>query len=203
MNIKIDKYEKTGKNKYRIYFTNGEIIDTYDNVILSNDLLLKKEINQSLYHKIMSETTIEEHYLSCKKYIEYRLRSTKEIKDYLNKKSVDYDIVNIVIDKLTKNNYLNDDNFCKSFIHDKLKFTNIGSYQIINELKKNEIDDSIIDKYQYLINNDIMEDKINKIIDKNLKNKKDKSKLRNKLYNNLVRLGYPIDLVITILNQRF
>ena len=203
MNIKIDKYEKTGKNKYRIYFTNGEIIDTYDNVILSNDLLLKKEINQSLYHKIMSETTIEEHYLSCKKYIEYRLRSTKEIKEYLSKKNVDYDIVNTIIDKLTKNNYLNDDNFCKSFIHDKLKFTNIGSYQIVNELKRNEIDDSIIDKYQYLIDNDIMEERINKIIDKNLKTKKDISKLRNKLYNNLVRLGYPIDLVITILNQRF
>ena len=151
----------------------------------------------------MSETTIEEHYLSCKKYIEYRLRSTKEIKDYLSKKNVDYDIVNIVIDKLTKNNYLNDDNFCKSFIHDKLKFTNIGSYQIINELKRNEINDSIIDKYQYLINNEIMEERRNTIIDKKQKTKKDESKLRNKLYNNLVRLGYPIDLVITILNQRF
>ena len=120
-----------------------------------------------------------------------------------NEKSFSKEIVNKLIDKLTQNKYLDDDYFCKCFINDKLKFTNIGSYQIVNELKRNEIDDSIIDKYQYLIDNDIMEERIKKIIDKNLKTKKDISKLRNKLYNNLVRLGYPIDLVITILNQRF
>ena len=46
----------------------------------------------------------------------------------------------------------------------------------------------------------MMNERINKLIDKSLKTNKDKTKLRNKLYNNLVRLGYPIDLVITNLN---
>ena len=201
--MKISKYEKIGKNKYRIYFTDGEIIDTYDNVILANELLLKKEISQELYRKITDETTIEEHYLACKKYIEYRLRSTKEIKNYLYKKQVSNNVIEIIIDKLKNNNYLNDDNFCKCFINDKIKFTNMGSYQIINELKRNEISDTIIDNYLYLINEEVMNERINKLIDKSLRNTKDKAKLRNKLYNNLVRLGYPIDLVITNLNNRF
>lgn len=201
--MKITKYEKIGKNKYRIYFIDGEIIDTYDNVILANELLLKKEISQELYRKITDETTIEEHYLACKKYIEYRLRSTKEIKNYLYKKQVSNNVIEIIIDKLKNNNYLNDDNFCKCFINDKIKFTNMGSYQIINELKRNEISDTIIDNYLYLINEEVMNERINKLIDKSLRNTKDKAKLRNKLYNNLVRLGYPIDLVITNLNNRF
>lgn len=203
MTIKIDKYEKIGKNKYRIYFTNGELINTYDNVILSNDLLLKKEINQTLYQKIIEETTIEEHYISCQKYINYRLRSTKEIKDYLTKKEVDDNTKEVIIEKLTKNKYLNDDYYCKCFINDKLKFTNMGSYKIINELKRNEIDDITINKYQYLIDEEVMNERIKKVINKNLKTSKDKIKLRNKLYNNLVRLGYPIDLVITNLNSMF
>ena len=201
--MKITKYEKIGKNKYRIYFIDGEIIDTYDNVILANELLLKKEISQELYRKITDETNIEEHYLACKKYIEYRLRSTKEIKNYLYKKQVSNNVIEIIIDKLKNNNYLNDDNFCKCFINDKIKFTNMGSYQIINELKRNEISDTIIDNYLYLINEEVMNERINKLIDKSLRNTKDKAKLRNKLYNNLVRLGYPIDLVITNLNNRF
>jgi len=203
MNMKIDKYEKTGKDKYRIYLNNGEVIDTYDNVILSNELLLKKEINQILYQKILEETSIEEHYISCQKYIDYRLRSTKEIKDYLTKKEVDNKTSEIIINKLIKNNYLDDDYFCKCFISDKLKFTNMGAYKIINELKRNEIDETIINNYNYLIDDEVMNERINRLIDKSLKTNKDKSKLRNKLYNNLVRLGYPINLVITNLNNKF
>ena len=48
-----------------------------------------------------------------------------------------------------------------------------------------------------------MNERIDKLINKSLNNKKDISKLRNKLYNNLVRLGYPIDLVISNLNNKF
>lgn len=201
MSISIDKYQKTGKNKYRIYLNNGEIIDTYDTIILSNELLIKKEINQELYQKIITQTTQEEHYLSCQKYIEYRLRSTKEIKDYLKKKQVSN--IEPIITKLIKNNYLNDDNYCKCYINDKLKFTNTGTYKIINELKQKEISTSIIEKYHYLLNDEIMNERIKKIIDKNIQTTSDKTKLRNKLYNNLIRLGYPIDLVITNLNNKF
>lgn len=202
MIIKIDKYEKIGKDKYRIYFENGEIIDTYDNVILNNELLLKKEVDNDLYDKIMKETILEEHYLSCQKYINYRIRSIKEIKDYLKKKYLDSFSIELIVDKLIENKYLDDDNFCRCFINDKLKFTNKGSYQLIDELKKNEISIDVIDKYYYLMDEDIMIDRINKIIDKNIKSVKDKVKLRNKLYNNLVRLGYPINLVISSLNSR-
>jgi len=202
MNIKINKYERIGIDKYRIYLDNGEIIDTYNNVILENDLLLKKELNIELYNKITKETTLEEHYLSSKKYIEYRLRSKKEIKDYLKKKNLNEIDIELIIDKLIKNKYLDDDNYCKCFIKDKLNFTNKGSFQIIEELKRNGISSSIIDKYYYLLDEDIMNERINNLIDKNLKNNNDKIKLRNKLYNNLVRLGYPIDLVISNLNNK-
>lgn len=203
MTVKVNKYERIGTNKYRIYLENGEIIDTYDNVILENDLLLKKEIDLDLYNKITKETILEEQYLSCLKYIEYRIRSTKEIKDYLIRKNIENQDIDLIIDKLTQNKYLNDDYFCKCFINDKLKFTNKGTYQIIEELKKNEITSTIIEKYSYLMDEEVMSERINKFIDKNIKTTKDISKLRNKLYNNLVRLGYPIHLVITSLNQKF
>ena len=203
MTIKINKYEHIGKDKYRIYLDNGEIIDTYNDVILVNDLLLKKEIDINLYNKITKETALEEYYLSLKKYIEYRLRSEKEIKDYLKKKNINEIDIELIIDKLIKNKYLDDDNYCRCFINDKLKFTNKGTYQIIEELKRHGISSSIIDKYYYLLDEDIMNERINNLINKNLKNNNDKTKLRNKLYNTLVRLGYPIDLVISNLNNKF
>lgn len=200
---KITKYENIGKNKYRIYLDNGEIIDTYDNVILKNELLLKKEIDINLYDTITKETLLEEHYLSSQKYINYRLRSTKEIKDYLKKKNLEDNDIDLIVDKLTKNKLLDDEYYCKCFINDKLKFTTKGTYQILEELKKNGIPSSIIEKYYNLMNDEVMNERIIKLIDKSLKITKNKPNLRNKLYNNLVRLGYPIDLVISNLNQKF
>ena len=141
MTMKINKYEHTGIDKYRIYLDNGEIIDTYNDVILENNLLLKKEIDETLYQKIIEQTQIEENYIKARKYIEYRIRSTKEIKDYWKKNNIDNNTIDLIIEKLNKNNYLDDDRFCKSFINDKLKFTNTGEYKIITELKRNEIRD--------------------------------------------------------------
>lgn len=203
--MKIEKYEKIGALKYRLYLDNGEIIDTYDDVILENELLLKKELDEHLYNKILIDTNLQEYYNACVKYIQTRLRSTKEIDDYLKRKQVAEEDRIFIIEKLTKKGLLNDKYFTKCFIHDKLKFTNMGEYRIINELKKLNISTPIIEENKYLFNEEIIQEKINKKIEKAIKSnhKLDNYKLRNKLYNSLLRDGYNPSQVISSLNQYF
>ncbi len=43
--MKIDRFKKMANNKYRIYLEDGNFIDTYDEVIISNNLLYKKELD--------------------------------------------------------------------------------------------------------------------------------------------------------------
>ena len=76
--MKIDKYEKIGSSKYRLFLSNGEVIDTYDNVILNLDLLLKSDISISDYNKILNDTVIYDKYNACLKYIQVRVRSIKD-----------------------------------------------------------------------------------------------------------------------------
>ncbi|MDD5826877.1 MAG: RecX family transcriptional regulator [Bacilli bacterium] len=203
--MKIEKYEKIGTLKYRLYLDNGEIIDTYDDVILENELLLKKELDEHLYNKILIDTNLQEYYNACVKYIQTRLRSTKEIDDYLKRKQVTEEDRIFIIEKLTKKGLLNDKYFTKCFINDKLKFTNMGEYRIINELKKLNISTPIIEENKYLFNEEIIQEKINKKIEKAIKSnhKLDNYKLRNKLYNSLLRDGYNPSQVISSLNQYF
>lgn len=203
--MKIEKYEKTGKNKYRLYLDNGEVIDTYDNVILKNDLLLKKELSLSDYQLVMVESNIEEHYLVSLKYISVRIRSSKEIRDYLKRRNVSDSDIDIIIEKLIKDKALNDEYFCECFIKDKLRFTTMGEYRIINELKKHQISDEIIYKYSYLMDEDIIMDKIEKIVDKQIRSnhKLDNYKLRNKIYNHLLGLGYSSNMIVEVLNNKF
>ena len=203
--MKIEKYEKIGVNKYRIYLSNGEVVDTYDEVILENDLLRKKTLDSNLYNKILIETNIQKYYNACVKFINVRLRCTKEIVNYLKRKGAETEDIEIIIKKLTDKGYLNDERFVEGFIKDKLRFTSMGEYQILAELKNLNISNQIIEKKRYLMDDDIIQEKINKLIEKQIKSNKklDNYKLRNKIYNYLLRQGYNNSQVISSLNQYF
>lgn len=203
--MKIEKYEKIGTLKYRLYLDNGEVIDTYDDVILENELLLKKELDNYLYQKVLIETNTQEYYNSCIKYISIRLRATKEIDDYLKKKQVVAEDREKIIQKLLTKGLLNDEYFTECFIRDKLRFTNMGEYRIINELKKLNISSSIIEKYHDLMSREVMQEKIISRIEKQIKTnrKLDNYKLRNKIYTTLLREGYDNSQIVNILNQYF
>ena len=205
MNLKIEKYEKIGSSKYRIYLDNGEVIDTYDEVILNIELLIKCELDSNLYNQLIIYTKLQEYYNSCIKYISIRIIRTKEIKDYLKKKMVEDEDIDYIISKLTINKYLDDDKFSQCFIKDKLKFTNWGDVKIIYELKKHNISSSVIENNKYLIDNSILIEKIDKTINKQINSNKklDKYKLRNKIYNYLVNSGFSPNLIIERLNIYF
>lgn len=202
--MKIDKYEKMSKGKYRLFLDNGEVIDTYDDVILENDLLLKKELNLTRYNKILADTRIQEKYNACLKYIMVRVRSKKEIEDYLGRSKTNKEDISVIVEKLINSKMLDDDYFTKCFINDKLRFTSWGPYRIKNELKKHNIDNTIVAKYNYLFDEDVVYDKLSKLIDKQIRTnrKLDNIKLRNKLYNNFLNLGYESSMIVNILNER-
>lgn len=201
--MKIEKYKKIKEDLYRVLLDNGEIIDIYEDVILANNLLYKSEIDQNLLDKINIENNYQLAYNISVKYIMIRLRSINEIKVYLTKKNYSKDVIDKVIEKLIKNKLLDDEIFTKAYINDKLNFTNVGKYKLINELTtKMKVDNSVV--YNVLESyEEVWNDRIDKLINKYLKsNKKYRGNtLKNKLYIYLVNLGYDKDKVISILNN--
>lgn len=200
--MKIEKYELTKNNNYNVYLSNGEVLTLNERVITENELLLKKEINKELYEKLNHDNQIYELIKKCIKYIEVRLRSTKEIRDYLIKKDISIDIVEECIEKLIKLDYINDERFAKAYIKDKINFTQKGDYKIKKELQLLEIPKEIIDDNINNIDRNIIEEKIKKIIEKDIKNNKKYSGniLKNKIYNHLVNQGFSKNIVIEIIN---
>ena len=200
--MQIVKYEFTKKNKYNVYLSNGEVLNLQEQVITENELLLKKEMSQELYNKLVRDNKIYELMEMAVKYISIRLRSIKEIKDYLLKKGGSNNEVEDAVQKLIESGYLDDDRFTKAFIKDKLKFTTIGDYKIKMQLNKLGVSTSIIEDNMNKIDEHIIEEKIKKIIEKDKKiNKKYSGQiLKNKIYNHLLNQGYSQEKIITIIN---
>ena len=201
--MRIEKYELTKKNIYNVYLSNGEVLELNGKVITDNELLIKKDIVNELYDKLNRDITICILVDTSVKYIDRRLRSINELRDYLKNKEEDTIIIEEVIDKLIDYKYLDDDRFTKAFIKDKLNFTNWGDYKIKNELKRLGVNEEIIYNNMTSIDDNIYYERINKIIDKDFSTNKKYGgiKLKNKIYNHLLTLGYSKEKVISIINN--
>lgn len=201
--MEIVKYELTKKNIYNVYLSNGEVLELDESVITNNELLLKKRIDNDLYDKLKRDNKICILVNASIKYINVRLRSIKEIKDYLLKKEEDTNLIDEVISRLIKMGYLDDRRFTEAYIKDKLNFTSWGDYKIINELNKLGISSLDIEDNIDLLNDDILNERMRKIIDKDIKTNKKYSglKLKNKIYNHLLTSGYSKEKVISLINS--
>ncbi len=200
--MKIDRYELVKNNIYNVYLSNGEVLTLDENVITDNELLLKKEIDTTLYNKLKSDNDIISLCNMAIKYISIRLRSIKEVRDYLSKKCDNSYYIDMAIDKLIGYKYLDDDRFTKAFINDKINFTMMGDYKIRKELERYGVDNDIINNNIINIDRSVIIDRIKKIIDKDIRCNKKYSGiiLKNKIFNHLITQGYSKEIVIDIIN---
>ena len=194
--MQINKFKKVGNNKYKIIFDNTELT-LYEDIILKYDLLIKKDINEKLIDEIINENSYYSAYDKSLSYIESKLRTKKEIIDYLNRLGFDSKYIDYVIDKLNKQGLLNDKLYVESYINDKINLSLDGPYKIKNNLLNLEIDESTIDNYLNKIDQTIWDERIDKLIEKKKSIMKNKSYYMfiNKLKNDLYNLGYHKELI--------
>ena len=194
--MQINKFKKVGNNKYKIIFDNTELT-LYEDIILKYNLLIKKELNEKLLDEIINENSYYSAYDMSLGYIESKLRTKKEIIEYLKRKGFDSKYIDYSIEKLEKLGLLNDKLYVESYINDKINLSLDGPYKIKNNLLNLDIDEELIDKYLYKINNEVWNKRIDKIIDKKKSNMNNRSYYMfiNKLKNDLYNLGYNKELI--------
>lgn len=199
--MKIEKFKKLKGKKYEIFLENNTSIITYEDILINNNLLISKNIND--INIILEENKKYEVLEVAKKYLDKKMCSIKDMRNYLSKKGFDDKLIDNTINYLIKYNFLNDNIYVKSYSNDKIRFTNDGPNKIINDLIKKGIDKNIIDdniefdfKYIY--------DKLNKLIDKKIKSTKNYSGniLKIKITNYLVNLGYDRRMIEEILLKK-
>ena len=127
--MKINKFKKVGKSKYKIIFDNTDIT-LYEDVILKYDLLIKSEVDIDLIDKIIKENEHYDAFYSALNYIEIKMRNKKEIISYLKKKEFNDEIINETINKLEKLNLLNSKSYIQAFVNDKINLSSDGPYKI-------------------------------------------------------------------------
>lgn len=202
--MKIIKFTKKKDGMYSLLLEDDDLILVHEDLILKYGLLLHKEIDDDTREKIEEENLNYTAKSVALKYITTRFRSEKEIREHLSKKGVNKDIIDVVVTDLKKDNYVNDEMYAEMFIHDKINLSMDGPYKVKKELENAGIRSSIINDKIDIYTKNIQVEKINKIIDKQLKTNHNKSNymLKNKILNYLNNNGYESSLSISIFDSK-
>ena len=174
--MKIIKYEKSKKNKYKVYLENGDFIELYEDIILKYELLLKKNIDD--IEKLKKENDDYKLYIKTLEYINKRIRCESEIRIYLKKYTSNLSLIDEIVKKLHDKKLLDDKLYIKSYINDKINFTNDGPIKIKKNLIALELDAFLIDDLLEIFNEKLEFERIENYVNKNLKTNKKSLYLR-------------------------
>lgn len=200
--MKILKYKKMSRGRYKVTLDSDEII-LYEDVIIKNDFLLRKNVDTFLLDKVLNENILYEAYDLALGYIETRLRTEKEIIKYLEKKGYNTNTISDVLNRLKSNNLINEVKYVEAYTNDKINLSSYGPFKIKRDLSDLGISIEVIENYLNTIDDEVWSNKLDKIIDKKVKSMKNKSlyMIKNKLRADLTILGFDKDMINLKLNS--
>lgn len=149
--------------------------------------------------------TLDKFYERTLRFLSFRQRSEKEIRDYLKKKDADDLTAKKIIDKLKEHKFLNDEEFAKWWVEQRTRVKPKADRVIKYELKQKGIDLKIIES---LFENEDRSDfeKALVLAEKKMK-RLDKLEDKRKVYERLGRFlaskGFNYDTIKEVIDRTF
>ena len=199
--MEVISYKKCANDLYEVKMDNGEKYKLYEDVIIEYELLIDKNISEVKLKKMLSHNELLGAYHKALKYITTKMRTEKEIRCYLKKNDYSAEAIDYSIKKLYSDGYLNEEKYTQAFIFDAINLSNNGPKKIIDDLTKLGIGIDTISKY---LNHDrdFWMDRIFNITSKYAKkNKASAFVFKNKMFKQMLMLGYETDDIKYILDD--
>lgn len=201
--MKIERFTKLKNGQYKLNLDDNSNILLHEDLILKYELLIHKEIDNKKIEQLLQENKSYIAYDLVLNYLKVKMRSKKEIKDYLLKKEIGEELIDNAIKKLEEQGYLNDISYVRAFINDKINLSNDGPYKIKEQLIKLGINEEVILKELEVFDKYLEQTRIEKLIDKQIKINHNKGELllKKKMLDYLVNLGYSKGVVISLVDK--
>ncbi|HET7579282.1 MAG TPA: recombination regulator RecX [Bacillales bacterium] len=130
--------QKKHQDRYNVYLDRGSGEEfgfgVSEDVLVSFALSKGKEIDETELAGIIFEDEIKKAFNLAVNYLSYRMRSVKEIQDYLRKKDFGPEVIEKVLPRLEHYRYIDDAEFAKMFVRSRKQNSSKGPSAIRQEL---------------------------------------------------------------------
>jgi regulatory protein len=204
--MKINKIVKKDARNVVIYFDNDEVLFLSVDIFYKSGLKKNDEICDDRFSSLIKENRLFHIKQRAYLYLGRRQHSTYELRIKLKQKRYETELINEVLDDLKNKNYLDDTEFAKMFVEEKIKLKLWGEQKLRSELIKRGIKSEVIsDVLRNIISE---EDKLNNVMTvaskkyNTLRNRKlDKDVIKKKLITFLNSRGYDYAVIKEVCDE--
>ena len=191
-------FQKKG-NDVIVAFDDGTFQNLDYRIVVDHGLWKGQEIDEKKIELLSYESSFLKARDSAFRFLGLRLHSTSELKLKLQKKKHPREIIEKVLSYLAEKNYLNDEEFAKQFVAERVKRKKVGSGKLSAELMKKGIKRELIRENLLYIDQDKYIENATEIARKKLlqirKKETEERKISAKLYSFLAGKVYESDLI--------
>lgn len=195
--------KKARQPVYAVYVDGSLAFDLSDEVLMKSGLKTGDRIDEQTVEKLSTSEAYHRAYQFALNYISYRPRSSKEIQDHLRKKGYAPDLGKRVVSHLQKSGLVNDVEFARMFVRDRLKRKHVGKAWMRRALYEKGIPSHLVEKvFKEYISDDDQEAAAQQAAEKRLRlasasfEKLDEVRKRKRLMDYLLRRGFPTDIAL-------
>lgn len=199
--------QKKNVHRYNIFVKQGEneayLFSVDEDILIKHHIHKGLELTEEKVALFEMEDTIQFGYIRSIRYLSYRLRSIQEVEQYLRKQEVESTHMPQIIERLLKENYLDDNAFADMFVKNRIQTSTKGPQMVFRELKEKGVRDEIAEKAIFAYTFDIQEERAMKIAEKRMR-KKGKDSLQRKRQQteaDLYRNGFSGDVIKHVMEE--
>ncbi|WP_182201726.1 recombination regulator RecX [Paraliobacillus salinarum] len=199
--------QKRNKHRYNI-FLEQDGKESYgfsveEDTLINERLHKGMEIDQPSMDTLIKKDNLHKGYSLSLQYLSYRMRSSKEMYDYLIKKEFDEPQIQVIMERLKKEKWLDDQLFAEAFVRTKVQTTSKGPLLIKKELLEKGVSVQVAENG---LTNYSFEEQVAKacklISKKQQQSKKSSFKQQlNKIKQSLLQKGYTQDAITEAITQ--
>lgn len=131
---KIEAQKKKGR--YNIYLNDAFAFGVDEATVVKYALFKGTELTKEQIEEIQHDDCIQQAYQKALHFLNFKLRSTKEVYEKLEKLEFDEDIINEVLGKLHEQNFINDTFYAESYLNQAKFVTFKGPKSVIFDYRR-------------------------------------------------------------------
>ena len=141
---KIKSIRKLKNNQYIITTESGMKFRASEDSLVKHRLLKGQEVTSELLEEVKRESELHIGYQLALNYLNYQLRSEKEIKDHLKKKEISDESIHYTMERLVGLGLVNDRVYAESYVRTMIRTSDKGPSVVKQQLKKRGIEEEDI-----------------------------------------------------------
>lgn len=198
MKITAIKQQVKRAERYSVYIDGKYSFSLGENEFLKLGLHSGLEITEEELARYKGESDYGKWFDKVLNLLSYRLRSEWEIRDYLRRKKAPEEYTDKILNKLSINGYVNDEQFAKRWVEGRRLMKPTSRRKLMMELKQKRIPNDVIDT---VLAEDKEETDEREVLKELIERKSQRYPDRLKLMQYLARQGYNYDDIKSALSE--